>query len=408
MKVKWKNNQKLKPSIILKKIDNIKFFSDEGKLQYSGMEYMDALAALHSMIYFPEEFSVITREKIISTAIDKMAKNQTLNIDEVIDEINSLVQSTLVTKEKKYHLLTSISFSKPCIEKNINIENCRIRIIENNYPQKYATRNNVIERHKIKCGKVPENYTNVIVDLKSKSPVEAAQKALKILDIQRAIWCLWGNSVGEIWGKEWEPINKIRLGNIHTLHEDNGKILKNIVWYEPNFKKAQLYKPSNSKVCIKYCKQSLEQLNISQYNNKIKEALLRFVRALDERDPNVALIRLWSGIETLAAPHENNYDLVTRRCAFLFKEYDYHKQILEHLREYRNCNIHAGNEHTGAKSNCYQLQTYFRELVIFHLRHAGYFSSLEEANSFLDLPNDVNILEKKKKLLEKAIQFRTG
>ena len=408
MKVKWKKNKNLKPDVILQKIDAIKFFSDDGRLHYSGLEYDNAMAALYSMVDFPEKIMGIDEEYLISKAVDNIAKDQLLNSDKIIEEINSLLESTLAKKPVKYHLLTSISLDKPYPARNIEMEDCRIRIIENSYPAKYTGRNDLIKKYKIKLEEVPEDYTKVIVDLKSKSSWEAIRKALRILDIQRAIWCLLGNSAGEIWGKGWVPINRVRLGGVHTIHEDDGKVVTDTILYEPNFLKTKLYNPDNPKTYREGSAWFIKQLNMSKYGYRIKEALLRFVRAFDERDHNVALIRLWGALESLASPSNANYDLVTRRCAFLFKEYDYHKQILEHLRECRNSNIHAGSENRKAKTNCYQLQTYFRELVIFHLRHAEYFPTLEKANNFLDFNNDVNSLENKRKLIEKAIQFRTG
>ncbi|WP_338429403.1 hypothetical protein [Synechococcus elongatus] len=113
---------------------------------------------------------------------------------------------------------------------------------------------------------------------------------------------------------------------------------------------------------------------------------------------------MWGALETLTAA-SGSYDLVTKRCAFLFAEYDYHKQILEHLREHRNSNVHSGDESDNTKFSCFQLQRYFYNLILFHLRNQGEFSSLDEANSFLDLPANKRILEDRKKLIEKALKF---
>jgi hypothetical protein len=411
MKVKWKTqNKNLKPDIILNKIDSIKTILEDGRVSYSGIEYNDAITVLHSMVNFPKKVIGIDKEFIISKAVNNIAKTHTLSAVKVMEEINSLLLSTFAKKPTKYHLLTSISFDKTYPAKNIQIEDCRIRIIENEYPKKYTGRDNAIRRYNIKLDKVPKEYAKLIVDLTAKSSKEAARKALRVLDIQRAFWCIFGNSDWEMPGAKWSPINQIRLGGAHTIHTDNGKVTADTFFYEQTFIKAKLFTPAKPAIYTKNCNWSLKQLNMSKYGDKIKEALLLFVRALDEYDPNVALIRLWGAIESLANPNNANYDLVTRRCAFLFhnKEYDYHKQILEHLREYRNSNIHAGDENARVKTSCYQLQVYFKQLIFFHLQHVRYFDSLEQANNFLDLPKDISILENKKKLIEKAIQFRTG
>jgi len=113
--------------------------------------------------------------------------------------------------------------------------------------------------------------------------------------------------------------------------------------------------------------QFFKRLDECKYKKVLNDALLRYVRALDEKDHNSAFIRLWGALESIAAPSESNYESITRRCAFLFKEAEYHKQVLEHLREYRNKSIHAGDQSERAKTFCFQLQYYFRELILFQI-----------------------------------------
>ena len=110
-------------------------------------------------------------------------------------------------------------------------------------------------------------------------------------------------------------------------------------------------------------------------------------------------------MEALTIPSETNYDLVIRRASFLIRERDYHQQVLEHLRDCRNRNVHEGDQSEKAKSHCYQLQFYFYHLILFHLSSAGDFASIEVANNFLDLPLNIDTLKNKKRLIEKAIKF---
>lgn len=405
MHVKWKKNKNLKPDVILKKINDIKTVSDDGKVSYSGFEYQDAMATLQNMVLFPVATNSLNQESIVSSAVSNIAKIADLSGDKVIAEINSVVKNELATREHKYYVLTSISLRKPYPAKSVSIEGCTIRILDFHYPNKYSGREDLIVKSKKENEGTPRNYAKVIVSAKAKSIKGAATTALRVLDIQRAIWCLFANSSMELFGDEWSPINKIRLGGVHTVHKASGKLASDIFWYEPNFVEVQSFKPQNVKVFTHNAKWALTQLEALPYSAIMKDALLRFVRALDERDQNVALIRLWGALEALTAPAEANYDLVTRRCAYMFKDQDYHRQVLEHLREYRNSSVHAGDQSERAKANCYQLQMYFHQLVLFHLRNLGEFRSLDEANSFLDLPSNTTTLENRKRLIEKAIKF---
>lgn len=404
MRVQWKKKKYLKPDVVLKKIDSIKTVSD-GKISYSGFEYHDAMATLQSMVKFPASTSGLNKESIVSKAVSNIAKVYDLNEQKVIDEINNVVKNELSRREYKYHVLTTISLKPPYPAKNIKIETCRIRIFENSYPKKYSGREELIRGNRVVTDGTPSGYAKVIVSLKAKSERDAATRALRVLDIQRAIWSLFGNSSMEIVGQEWEPINKIRLGGAHSIHKENGNLATELFWYEPNFVKARPFASQKIDIYKRNSKWVMEQLNKSPYQKLLKESLLRYVRALDERDQNVALIRLWGALESLTAPSEANYDMVTRRCSFLFAERDYHKQVLEHLREYRNSNIHAGDQSERAKSNCFQLQFYYYHLLLFHVRNSEKFKSLDEANNFLDLPTEKTALENRKRLIEKAIKF---
>lgn len=102
------------------------------------------------------------------------------------------------------------------------------------------------------------------------------------------------------------------------------------------------------------------------------------------------------------------YDDIVNRCACLFAERDYHKQILEHLRLCRNETVHGGGNSDSEKFKhyCYQLQYYYKILVKYHLNWVNDFNSLTEVNEFLDMPSDIAILEKKLQLQKKALRFR--
>lgn len=407
MQVRWKEKGHLKPNIILSKIDSIKIIDSNKKVSYSELGYIDAITALIGMIDFPRHCDGLNHGDIVAIAVTRIARDHALNMDNVIGEINRIVSSELAKKEQKFYLLTSISIDLSYPLKKYSIEDTKIRIMTDCYPKKYQDRNQLVS-HYSNIIETPENYARVIVSVKEKSAKGAGTKALRSLDILRSIWCIFGNPDTEIsresWKWRWVPINKIRLGSIHSLHRNNGRFISEILWYEPNFLPATLFKHQKPDVFFKSCKLALEKLAKIPYNNIIKDALLRYVRALDEKDQNTALIRLWGALETLTDA-SGNHNLVTKRCSFLFTEHDYHKQILEHLREHRNSNAHSGDQNENAKLSCFQLQRYFRALLLFHLKNQGYFSSIKEANIFLDLSTDKKVLETKKRLIEKAIKF---
>lgn len=407
MPAKWKKN--FKPDRILEKIDSIKKVDSDKKVSYTGFDYHDAMAALQSMVEFPDVAKDLHKELIISRAINIIASNKKLESVSVINQINNIIDEHLSVKERTFHVLTTISMGSPYPSKIIRVNNCAIKILDGEYPNKFKSRYNFKFNVRNKDDVTPSGYAKVIVSIKAKSDRAAASTALRELDIQRALWCLLSNS-----SMEWsfgsgsrKPINKIRLGAVHTVHKGNGDFASESYWYEPNYVNASIFhhpKPNIFKNNLSIIKRNI---SLIPYKDVIDEAMLHCVRALDEADKNIALIRLWTAIETITSHRAQNSEPSIKRISFLFKDRDYHEQILTHLRDYRNRNLHAGEYSENAKTFCYQLQFYFHRLVLFHINNAGEFFNLDDANAFLDLPSNKKELENRIKLFEKAIKFIT-
>ena len=85
---------------------------------------------------------------------------------------------------------------------------------------------------------------------------------------------------------------------------------------------------------------------------------------------------------------------------------EYQRQILEHLRIARNSIVHEGIELSDATTHCYQIQLYFYEAVLFHLRNVSRFDSVDEANQFLDSPLDPLEIDKRMARLRRARRMR--
>lgn len=232
---------------------------------------------------------------------------------------------------------------------------------------------------------------------------------MRAIDIQRGLWCLMANQNMQMtFGTaSLKPINVIRLGSRHTLHTRAGSEAASTIWFEPGFKPADIARLTNPKVVKKNSAYVLRRIRASPYGELLLSALIRYVRALDESNANTAFLRLWAALESLTTGGERaNYDDVVSRCAFLYEDVDYHRQVLEHLREYRNASVHAGVESEKARTHCYQWQQYFRAIFWFHTKNATYFKDFDEANVFLDSAVNSADLKRKLQLLRKALLYR--
>lgn len=145
-----------------------------------------------------------------------------------------------------------------------------------------------------------------------------------------------------------------------------------------------------------------------KYKELIKNSMISYVRAFDSQDQSDALFKAWGALEKIITPKSgNDYGKIVSRCAFLYDEHYYHKELLEHLRVRRNEYVHVGEKADDSKKCCYQVQEYFRTSILFHIKNKFSFETIDQANEFLDLPIDIDALKKKRSLYTKAIKFRS-
>jgi hypothetical protein len=420
MPINWKKRKGLQPQVLLDKIESGKTLHSPGehllglggggvfydtRVSFSGREYHDSFAALLSMIDLPQNLSHLDLDVILSDAVSKVASESTLTAQKVMDKINELTSIALRRKEKEWKIVTSISISRKLPFKRLAIESARIHLFEGEYPAKYSSRLDVIKEPLMS---EHDDYSKVVISVKAKSDKEAANKAFRAIDLTRAIISLIVNPEMEFFGDQLQPLNKVRLGKFHTLHEKTGADHEGQFWFEPNFVLAYSYISGNHEAFKRNFRWYMDRLEGCNYSSDLKYALLQYVRALDERDHNTAFIRLWGALEQITTlPNERSkHESVVNHSAFIFKEFEYHKQVLEHLREARNQSIHSGEQSDKAKTHCYQLQFYFRELISFYLRGGNEFSNLSEAFQFLDLSPVPDELLKTRKLVNQALRFR--
>ena len=406
--IEWKTSDNFNPQVVLDEIESAKIVSPEGGISFYAFQYHDAFATLFSMIDFPDNVAnELDVHSVLSRGVQDAARIGSLTMQSVLDSINNIAISELETPLKKFHLLSSLSISRDIPFKRKCYDSFTFRITKDKYPKKHNTRNATIAQNDNMFNFEHPGYSKVIVTVKAKTYYGAASKALDCLDLIRSILCFYSNSeMTLLFGPDYLPINKVRTGQVHTLHNEDGSPATSNVWFEPNFVEAKIFNSPQFHVIKDNLFWFLDMLEKCNYKKVLIKTLLRFVRSLDEKDHNSALIQLWGVLENIVSPNEKNYNKISKRVSFLFKEPQYHKQVIEHLREYRNSTIHAGDQSRRAKSLCFQLQFYIRKIINFHITYSENFESLQQANNFLDFPSNPDALLKKYELIKSAIGYR--
>jgi hypothetical protein len=223
MPIKWKSSSRFKPAVVLSKIDSARTVNHAGGASFSGFEWEECMPALHSMLEFPPAASEIDASTLVWIALTRV--RGPLTPAHFLEAANAELSTLLATREEQFRLLTTISVQLVDIPKTVSCLGSHIRFLNGDFPKRYEARNRLIKDHPTSVPQAPSAYTRVIVSVKAKSPAAAFHKAMRSLDIQRAIWCLMGNSSMQItFGTpSLKPINVIRLGGHHTLHRKDGK-----------------------------------------------------------------------------------------------------------------------------------------------------------------------------------------
>lgn len=405
MPIKWKD--RFKPTPVIERIASIRTYNEDGKISYSDLAIDACMPTLHSMLSFPSAAKEIDQETLVWRALNGAGKE--LTPDSFLKAANAELNKRLATKEIQYIVLTSISLSSQNFLKSISLCDCKIEFLKNDFPKKFIVhRKNLIKDIKTDTKETPSNYCKVVATVYAKSPGAAFNKAIRAIDLLRALMCLISNPRMQItFGiPSHEAINTIRLGGHHTVHFSDGKNASANYWYEPYFKPKSIYTSKNPGLMSKNIRWATKKIEKSNFSKTIISSLLMFVRGFDLHDQNAAFLKVWGALELLTTPNIADYDKLIRRTVFLFDEVDYQRQVLEHLRQYRNANVHAGEESENARIHCFQLQLFYSAMAWFYIRNGSNFASLDDLWSFLDLPTEPSTLKEQQKIIKRAIKFR--
>lgn len=283
MQAKWKKNKNLKPKVILEKIDSLANIEND-IMSYSNFEFLDAKTALESMIDFPAVAIDLDKNKIISSAIWEIIKNKPSDPKKYIELVSINIKEALAKRNEQYYLLTSISILNIGI-RFIKLNDCIIRFYKSDFPRKFKGREALIKNKKTNVKVESTLYTKVVIEIMAKSEEIAAGKALRVLDLFRSLMNLFANYQSEYIGNQWDPINKVRLGEFHTVHNYTGQVYSKMFWFDSTYSKTRPYISNEIALIINNVKFVMSNLNKfhSKYKSILTEGLLKYVRSFDEK-----------------------------------------------------------------------------------------------------------------------------
>ncbi len=407
MPIEWKRHDRFKPAIILERINNSRSTDTEGRVAYSGSDIHGQMAALASMLALPRAALGMEVQGLVGSALRDVAHPATP--DAFLAAANANLSKLLATRELTCSVLTTLSLDATKLPSDLTVLDCEIQLNGAWTAEQVAARYERLKREDVEPPiSEPPGYARVSVTTKAKSDSAAFSKAMRGLDLLRALLCMMGNPYMSFsfGGMASRPLNVVRMGPVTTVHSPSGALMSDRFWYDASYVEARIHRPKGVDVLIENVQFTLNKLAAGSDFDAIVDPLLRYVRALDEPDPNNAFVRLWSALEALIAPGRQPNEKIVKRASFLFVDDDYDRQVLEHLRERRNLNVHASEGHEEATLHCYQLQYYFVKAAWVFIKHMGSGCSVDDVRAMLDLPSDPVQLARHLELARAGARFR--
>ena len=417
MQAKWSDKStKFKPLFFINLILECSSTNANGKVQYEGFQYFENRGLLRSMILFEgkEYLSPKTEDDIFNAGLDSFAltsKLSDLNLPAtLLASINIKLKAYLSKNKTTFLIASSIStYGKLPLNKFTN-NGIEIKFHQSGIPKKFSSRKQYDKLWKNSVPHTPPEFAGVVVKIEARTPDDAMHAAIEEIDFLRGILSFFANPTMSmsLGGGQHKGINRIRLGGLHSVHSEDGAVVTEQFWYEPDYvsRAPYTFKQNNLKHIAMNIRKIIRRIEEIKGGAKIRDGIIRYVRALDETDNDHLIIKLWGALEATVGESDKG-DVIIKRCSYLYQEHEFVRQILEISKVYRNRNVHGNHSSNLANQIGHHLHSIFTNLIFFYVGSKD-LVSVSEANAFLDSPLSSGDLERKIFLLKKASRFRLG
>lgn len=393
--------------LLLERLERSRRVGPMGEIHFSA-SFTEYVAVLRSAVKLHSSIPEQEKLGLINGALFSMSAHLPMEAGKLRKEISRREKVYLEKPLESYVLVTNLSveyFEKmPSVRSEDSVISFSARL-----SPRFARSQGAVRQIDVEFPKSPPASLWAQVHVKARSSEEAAESALNRLDFMRAIWNLFflHGSLRTSSGRA-SPLSDIVAGPVHTIHFPDGRLAVEGFWFEPNYMRSQSAKQlaEHWPEVKRFENEVRRDLKKILYQDMIRDALRRYVRALDMSDWDAAMLKLWSVLEGLTDTVRLPYDRTIKRASFIYSEEAYNVQVLRHLREYRNRTVHADFSRRDREIMLCQVKNYVGDLLLFHLRVGKQFKSLEELGRFLDSPANEEVLRRNLGVMRKALDFR--
>lgn len=409
-RVNWRKG--CHPEAVLAKIHETTVVKPDGSAEFKGFGFLDYEATLFGMVEWPQELASADRGAILSRAL-RAAAPKGLDPGRLIQYASQFARDAVGGTARNYVLVSTISIDRRHSFAASTLEGCNVRF-PRVMPARYARhREQLRERAWETIDEPwPRSLAPVLVSVKETSLFRAAERASDSLDLLRAYWnFVLNQQVGWRWtSTRPAAVNSIVRGPMTTLHLPSGEPATTVWWFNSAFSDEKLsrsWQTAEEHRFLAATRRVRRGVAGCGYHPQLRAAFLRYCRALDEASYSAAFLGLWGVLEQLTVtPPGATYDVTLRRVAFLCRDRQYHREVLENLRRARNDSVHR-TPPDDLEAQVFQLKRYVEMLFRFHLGARPRFSRMDEVAAFLDLPTARDSLRRELRLRLRAEPYAT-
>ena len=403
--------EKLSLDEIARGFESLRTKGEDGEIAFGGFKFDDLETVFFTSIKWDESLSEYERERIAFKAPFKAGEAGKITAKTLLSALGELEKEILSAKPTDFIVVFSISLRYRPFLTSIKVDDAQIEFFQT--LPKEIDRTPI--RHPLHLGdlvEIPDNYSVVTVKVSSKTIYAAYVRALTALEVLRGIWNGNINSKTDmtlrIGGtRDFKPINKIRLGPVHTVHLPDGSLATKEWWYQSRFEAGDVEDLTNEwEIFQNNSSFFLDRYHALPYKQQATDMWIRYVNAFDHTDRDATFLQLWSLLELLTGTNGERYDETIRRTLFICEEREFHRLILEHLRDRRNAQVHQADGSSKVEQHVYQLKRYVEELLRLHHACCGRFKNMAEIGEFLSLPDNPAVLRERRRLYGQALVFR--
>ncbi len=414
-----KNGTRHAPVELLAKIGKSTSINNKGNLNWTLFDSPHFKSGIMAMLLILdpskkqlnyEDSWKITRSSIIAI-VKEQGNNLPISAEKFIDTVNTKSSKHFRKKNYNYVLVTSLSI-KTFPATRLRVRQCNIAPLKTRggrYPHPkvilHKSSTMWIRKHLEST-----QYKPIRVKTNGRTEHEAAENALNALNLLRGIWSLlstYGSWSVSLTTRRSTPIGVIHIGPLHTLHSSGRKDALDLYWYEPSYiEDYKLYDPSKGwKHLEKNRRLAMRKISNTKYQAELETVIIRYAIALDQPNPDLSFLQMWSILETITDTVGSSYDETIRRTVWIFKDNKLPKELMAALRLRRNQLVHASKSGYKPRQTVYLIKTFIDEHLLYLIHNDFNVSSFKEYGGHLALTRDIDALKCKQERLEVAIRF---